>query len=115
MIAFSFFFPSCPLIPSPFCLNTYSAASTMHLTKLLPRPTRIPAPLLVVVMKGVFSRIDVGRGFLAENDLVLVDNATQISLSSIPKLLQRLDLPPDDTQVLLVLKNAALGSPLRDW
>ncbi|KAJ7819143.1 hypothetical protein B0H13DRAFT_2453702 [Mycena leptocephala] len=49
-------------------------------------------------MKGVFSR-DVGRGFLAENDLVLVDNATQISLSSIPKLLQRLDLPPDDAQI----------------
>jgi hypothetical protein len=55
MIAFSFFFPSCPLIPSPFCLNNYSAASTMHLTKLHPRPTRIPSPLLVVVMKG-FSR-----------------------------------------------------------
>ncbi|KAJ7936815.1 hypothetical protein B0H13DRAFT_2649264 [Mycena leptocephala] len=49
-------------------------------------------------LEGVFSR-KTGCGSLAEKGSVLVDNATQISLSSIPKLLQRLDLPPDDAQI----------------
>ncbi|KAJ6542885.1 hypothetical protein B0H19DRAFT_1212699 [Mycena capillaripes] len=48
-----------------------------------------------------------GGGFLAEEDSEW--SHTQIPLSEIPTALQRLDLPPDDEQVLLVFKNAASG------
>ncbi|KAJ7930614.1 hypothetical protein B0H13DRAFT_2532961, partial [Mycena leptocephala] len=61
---------------------------------------------------GGFLVEDSGGGFLAENDSVLMDNdslPSQILLSLIPSALQRLDLPPDDAQVLLVFKNAASG------
>ncbi|KAJ7434728.1 hypothetical protein FB451DRAFT_1257349 [Mycena latifolia] len=47
---------------------------------------------------------DSGGGFLAEEP-----GPEQIPLSAIPEALQRLDLPPDDEQVLLVFKNAAAG------
>ncbi|KAJ7842894.1 hypothetical protein B0H13DRAFT_1731675 [Mycena leptocephala] len=61
---------------------------------------------------GGFLVEDSGGGFLAENDSVPMDNdslPSQILLSLIPSALQRLDLPPDDAQVLLVFKNAASG------
>ncbi|KAJ7085408.1 hypothetical protein B0H15DRAFT_923429 [Mycena belliarum] len=46
-----------------------------------------------------------GGGFLAEEE----ESALQIPLAAVPAALQRLDLPPDDEQVLLVFKNAAAG------
>ncbi|KAF7344984.1 hypothetical protein MVEN_01661200 [Mycena venus] len=53
---------------------------------------------------------DSGGGFIAGGGGFLVeDSPTQIPLSAIPGALQRLDLPPDDEQVLLVFKNAASG------
>ncbi|KAJ6458877.1 hypothetical protein C8R47DRAFT_1162820 [Mycena vitilis] len=37
------------------------------------------------------------------------ESPSQIALSTVPTALQRLDLPPDDEQVLVVFKNAASG------
>ncbi|KAJ7145625.1 hypothetical protein C8R44DRAFT_689692 [Mycena epipterygia] len=51
--------------------------------------------------------VDSGGGFVADGGGFLAD--TQIPLSAIPTALQRLDLPPDDEQVLVVFKNAASG------
>ncbi|KAJ7711005.1 hypothetical protein B0H16DRAFT_1344132, partial [Mycena metata] len=53
---------------------------------------------------------DSGGGFVADGGGFIVDSEpSQIPLSAIPTALQRLDLPPDDEQVLLVFKNAASG------
>ncbi|KAK7035674.1 hypothetical protein R3P38DRAFT_3263179 [Favolaschia claudopus] len=52
----------------------------------------------------------IGGGFLVEES----EPAIQIPLSAIPEALQRLDLPPDDEQVLQVFKNAASGWQLAD-
>ncbi|KAF8179021.1 hypothetical protein K438DRAFT_1908356 [Mycena galopus ATCC 62051] len=54
---------------------------------------------------------DSGGGFVADGGGFLVesDSQAQIPLSAIPTALQRLDLPPDDEQILLVFKNAGSG------
>ncbi|KAJ7500775.1 hypothetical protein B0H11DRAFT_766542 [Mycena galericulata] len=52
---------------------------------------------------------DSGGGFVADSGGFLAEDSSQIPLSAIPTALQRLDLPPDDEQVLLVFKNAAAG------
>ncbi|KAJ7657749.1 hypothetical protein DFH06DRAFT_1197052 [Mycena polygramma] len=48
-----------------------------------------------------------GGGFLPDN--ADSESPSQIALSAVPTALQRLDLPPDDEQVLVVFKNAASG------
>ncbi|KAJ7875540.1 hypothetical protein B0H14DRAFT_2715631 [Mycena olivaceomarginata] len=57
--------------------------------------------------------VDSGGGFIADGGGFLIEDSepppTQIALSAVPAALQRLDLPPDDEQILLVLKNAASG------
>ncbi|KAJ7753896.1 hypothetical protein DFH07DRAFT_823511 [Mycena maculata] len=54
--------------------------------------------------------LDSGGGFVAGvTGGFLAEDRAQIPLSAIPTALQRLDLPPDDEQVLLVFKNAASG------
>ncbi|KAJ7648455.1 hypothetical protein B0H17DRAFT_873587, partial [Mycena rosella] len=52
---------------------------------------------------------DSGAGFIADSGGFLSEESAQIPLSAIPTALQRLDLPPDDEDVLLVFKNAAVG------
>ncbi|KAJ7194934.1 hypothetical protein GGX14DRAFT_677659 [Mycena pura] len=48
-------------------------------------------------------------GFFADSGGFLSEDIFQLPLSAVPSALQRLDLPPDDEQVLLVFKNAASG------
>lgn len=57
------------------------------------------------------NNVDSGAGFIAEGGGFLAEasTVTQIPLSAIPTALQRLDLQPDDEQVLVVFKNAASG------
>ncbi|KAF8156673.1 hypothetical protein B0H34DRAFT_783083 [Crassisporium funariophilum] len=51
-----------------------------------------------------------GGGFFVEEDAPTAQpKMTQLSLDLIPGALQRLDLPPDDEQVLAIFKNAASG------
>ncbi|KAJ7745918.1 hypothetical protein DFH07DRAFT_833138 [Mycena maculata] len=45
--------------------------------------------------------LDSGGGFVADTGGFLAEDSSQIPLSAIPTALQRLDLPPDDEQVLL--------------
>ncbi|KAJ6600433.1 hypothetical protein DFH09DRAFT_595290 [Mycena vulgaris] len=52
---------------------------------------------------------DSGGGFVADSGGFLAEESSQIPLSALPTALQRLDLPPDDEQVLMVFKNAAAG------
>jgi len=50
---------------------------------------------------------ELGGGFIIDGQASQVSQ--QIPLSSIPLALQRLDLPPDDEQILSVFRNAASG------
>jgi hypothetical protein len=87
--------------------KAFSGSATSYLTESSSAGGFIPSSA-----GGGFLVEDSGGGFLAEDDSVLTDNdslPSQISLASIPSALQRLDLPPDDAQVLLVFKNAASG------
>ncbi|KAJ7157990.1 hypothetical protein C8R43DRAFT_882751 [Mycena crocata] len=52
---------------------------------------------------------DSGGGFVADSGGFLPEENSQIPLLEIPTALQRLDLQPDDEQVLVVFKNAAAG------
>ncbi|KAF5380044.1 hypothetical protein D9615_006152 [Tricholomella constricta] len=50
----------------------------------------------------------VGSGFIRDEGLD-GGTPTQISMADVPSALQKLDLPPDDDQVLAVFRNAASG------
>ena len=56
--------------------------------------------------------MELGGGFIIDGQVSQKSQAEldhQILLSSIPSALQRLDLPPDDEQILCVFRNAACG------
>ena len=73
----------------------------------------IPQQNLTIGAGGFFieSHPNTSRTTIEDNTLERQSNQRQasISLSSIPSALQLLDLPPDDSEVLSVFKNAASG------
>src|SRR6266498_1739508 len=78
------------------------------LPAIRPAPSYLPSP---VMSDTIFLTLPtyVQRAIDDAFDSIAVEEAGQIALDLIPSALQRLDLPPDDEDVLSIFRNAASG------